>query len=112
MGLQRLPPSQGEAGLARVLLDFLDRRQPATGEDLGHDELDKARHLEGHRHAALYDLRSGQPGDGVQQHHAVGGQNPVCHGEEVVVAVVAEVLEGADGHDPVDGLVELFPALQ
>ncbi len=51
-------------------------------------------------------------GDGVQQHHPVVGQHVVGHREEVVVALVAEVLERADGHDPVDGLVPLFPALQ
>jgi hypothetical protein len=32
-------------------------------------------------------------------------------GEEVVVAVGAEVFERPDGYDSVDGLVELFPTL-
>ena len=40
------------------------------------------------------------------------GRTLVGHLEEVVVAVVAEVLERADRHDAVDRLVELLPALQ
>ena len=48
----------------------------------------------------------------MQQHDAVVGQHRVGHGEEVVVAVMAEVLEGADRHDPVDRFVELLPPCQ
>ncbi len=50
--------------------------------------------------------------DGVQQHHTVGRQDPVGLREELRVPVVSEVLEGADGDDPVHGFVELLPALQ
>ncbi len=49
--------------------------------------------------------------DRVQQHDAVVGQHAVGHLEEVRVALVAEMLEGADGHDSVDRLVELLPTL-
>ena len=48
----------------------------------------------------------------MQQHHAIGRQNFIGQPEEVAVAVVPEVFERADGHNPVDGLLELFPALQ
>ncbi len=48
----------------------------------------------------------------MQQHDAVVGQRLVGHREEVVPAVLAEVLEGTDRHDAVDGLVELLPTLQ
>ena len=53
-----------------------------------------------------------QPGDRVQQHNPVFGQRAMRHGEERIVALMTEMLEGADADDPVDGLVELLPSLQ
>ena len=52
-----------------------------------------------------------QTGDGVQEHDAVVGQCLVGRVEEVLVAVEAEVFEGADADDPIDWLGELLPAL-
>ncbi|CKT24245.1 Uncharacterised protein [Mycobacterium tuberculosis] len=57
-------------------------------------------------------LLPGQAGDRVQQQHAIGRQDFVGPGEEVGVTIVAEVLERADRHDAVDGLVELLPSRQ
>ena len=48
----------------------------------------------------------------MQQHDSVVGQRVVGKLEEVVVAFVAEVLEGADADDAVDRLAELLPAVQ
>jgi hypothetical protein len=72
----------------------------------------KRANLERRRYATFDALRSRQPGDRVQQHYPISGQDGVGHLEEVVVAIVPEVFEGADRHDPVNGLVELFPAVQ
>lgn len=46
------------------------------------------------------------------KHLAVGRQRAVGHLEEMVVALVAEVLERADRDDAVDGLVKFLPSLQ
>ena len=110
--LQRLLAGQREAAFCSALLDHRHRRQPSAGEDLGHDELDEAGQLERQRNAEFLCARGILADDRVQQHDAVVGQHAVGHLEEVRVAIVAEVLERADGHDPVDRLVELLPALQ
>ncbi|CFR84718.1 Uncharacterised protein [Mycobacterium tuberculosis] len=53
-----------------------------------------------------------QPGDGVQQHDPVSGQQAMRQAEERVVALVTEMFESTDADDAVDGLVKLFPAGQ
>jgi hypothetical protein len=79
-----------------VLLDRPDRRQLPAAKDLSRDEHRKPGGVHRQRDAALLDLIQGQPGDGVQQHHAVIGKRVTRHLEEAFPTVVAEVLEGAD----------------
>src|ERR1700730_12363053 len=51
--LQRLDPGHVEARLRRELLDGLGHRQPATREDVGHDEPDELSHLHRYGYATL-----------------------------------------------------------
>jgi hypothetical protein len=79
-------------------------------EDLGEEEFGEPQQRHGDRQLQLLSFFGPGAGDGVQQHDAIGRQNPVRHSEEVVVAVMAEVLASGDRDDAVDGLVELLPA--
>src|SRR5208283_4914673 len=85
---------------------------PPARKDLRDNEFDESGGLERQRQAAFLHFQRMQPGDGVQQHDSVVGQQAMRQGEERVVALMPEMLEGADAHDPVDRLVKLLPALQ
>jgi hypothetical protein len=94
-----------------MLLDLLHRRQPAAGKisvrmNFTNRATSKVsgipRSAISGKVSAVMVCSSITPSSG----------SVVGHGEEVVVAVEAEMLERADRHDPVDRLVELLPALQ
>ena len=51
-------------------------------------------------------------GDGVQKHHAVGGQRSVRHAGRSCRGSQTEMLECADRHDPVGRFANRSPALQ
>ena len=101
-----------EPGVRRELLDVLDRRQPAAGEDLGLDELHELQVTDGDLDPVVAEELLGVRQDGVQQHATAVGQQLVGLVEEQRVPLDLERLEGADADDAVDGLVELLPTVQ
>jgi hypothetical protein len=80
-----------------MVLDECDARQPATGKDLVHDELEELQVAHGDRQVTHAEFVNAWLNDVVQQHDSIGRQQLVGAVEEGVVAVEAEVLEGADG---------------
>jgi hypothetical protein len=110
--LQALHPIDGESVCRSVGFDLVHRGQAAAGKDLGEDELDEPAQLEDQGETPAGRFARVQGGDDVQQHDSLVGQRSLRESEEVGVALEAEMLEGADGYDPIDGLVELSPILQ
>ena len=90
----------------------LGGRQPAARENLGDDELDEPRRLEAQLLAARRQVVRVVADAALNGHPAVVGHDVERPLEEVVVVLVAEVFEGLDRHDAVDGLVEVLPVLQ
>ena len=101
-----------EAGLLAVLDEQLGARDPAAGEDLGEHELGEAGQLEGQLLAAFDEVVRVVTDRALDGHPAVLGQHVEAVLEEVVETLESEVFDGLDRHDPVDGGVELLPALQ
>lgn len=95
--LQLLLTGQRETSLCRALLDHRQRRQPSSREDLRHDERDETGQLERQGNGEFLCAGRILADDRVQQHDTVFGQHVVGHLEEVGVAIVAEMLERADG---------------
>src|ERR1700743_2645499 len=85
--------------------------RPASWEDLGDNELDETRRLERQLLAAGRHVVGVVADTALDGHPAVLGHDVETPLEEVVVVLVPEVLEGFDRDDPVDGLVEVLPAL-
>ena len=82
------------------------------GKDLGVDELGEPGQFEGELLAAGGQVERVIAHTALDGHPAVSGQDLVAGLEEIVVTLEPEVLESLDRHDPVDGGVELLPALQ
>src|SRR5882672_7362171 len=87
-------------------------RQLAARKYLPADELHELQIADRDRNPLLVKVISRIAKDRVQEHAAVIGQNTMSHVEERGVTRFLEGLERADTHDPIDGFVKFFPALQ
>ena len=90
----------------------LGGRQATAGKYLGDHELDETHRLEGQFLAAGGHVVGVVADAALNSHAAVIGHDVEALLEEIVVVLVPEVFEGLDGHDPVDGVAEIFPAVQ
>ena len=112
MRLQQFDLLDQEPGVLRILHDIPFARHLSTGEDLCPEKSKEAQitHCQRDAHLMQFTLRIAE--NAVQQHPSVIGKDVVGTFEERGIPHLLEGVEGLDGDDPIDLLVELFPALQ